>query len=155
MLKNDKKYSINEVNEICETFEFVITTCNNEPKQGVDRLQIALEDEGDYVAEFVGNDSEGYTFCFYTEEQLSYKYHNADLKVGLIEIIELMHEVETDTTKMATIAVIEEVEDGENRYTIEIEHLSFGYTSKEEMDSDYAELMKVLTDESTSFLYFI
>jgi len=153
MLKHNKKYTSKEVDEICEMFEFVITTCNNEPKQGFDRLQVALEEEGDYVAEFVGNDSDGFTFCFYTEEQRSYQYHNADLKVALMELIDLMHETETETTKMA---VSKECDDTlSNSFSIDVEHISFFYSSEKERDEDYAELMKVLTDESISFSYLV
>jgi hypothetical protein len=64
-----KIYNENEVNEIIENNEWVVTTCNNEPYYGVHTLQIQLDEDTDYIGEFVGNETIGYVFYFYTKNE--------------------------------------------------------------------------------------
>ena len=149
---NTKKYTIAEVDAIIETFEFVVTTCNNEPKRGFDTLQLSQEEEGDYVAEFVGNETDGFAFVFYTNEQ-NFVWQNGNLGNAIPDLVEMMHDVESDTNKLAVSREFDE--NLEVPYAIDVEDKSFFYNTKEERDIDYAELVKIFTDESTEYLYFL
>ena len=151
-MKETKKYTLAEVDVIIETFEFVVTTCNNEPKQGFDTLQLSQEEEGDYVAEFVGNELDGFAFVFYTNEN-NFIWQNGDLGNAIPSLVEMMHDVESDTNKLAVSREFDE--NLEVPYAIDVEDKSFFYNTKEERDIDYAELVKIFTDESTEYLYFL
>jgi hypothetical protein len=66
-----KYYTIAQIDEIVKTNDWSMCIANNEkngkPFFGVDTLLIALEEDGDYFGEFVGEPSEDkYTFQFYT-----------------------------------------------------------------------------------------
>jgi hypothetical protein len=66
-----KKYTIEQIDEICENMGWHVTTCNNEKNGeyefGIDTLQVQDDEDCDYFGEFVGNDVEGYEFIFYTK----------------------------------------------------------------------------------------
>lgn len=86
---NTKYKSILELNEIieeisfktfyeeqlemfCDIYGFIYTQCDNE-KDGEDcdgftTFQIQIEDDGEYIGEFVGNDNDGYIFKNYNEK---------------------------------------------------------------------------------------
>ena len=71
MKHTNKKYTFEQLYNICRKNDWIITTCNNEkngkPCDGVDTYQIApLEDDCEYFGEFIGNRKENqYTFKFY------------------------------------------------------------------------------------------
>jgi len=62
-----KKYTIGEVDLIILEHNWVATTCNHEPKQGTNTIQVEIYESTEYFGEFVGNDKDGYEFSFYTE----------------------------------------------------------------------------------------
>ncbi len=67
-----KKYTIEQIDEILKENDFHSCICNNEKDGdvcfGVDTIQVALQEDCDYFGEFVGSpiDNE-YTFKFYTK----------------------------------------------------------------------------------------
>lgn len=65
----DKIYTEDQVNSIIDQQDWHSCIANNEKDSeycyGTHTILIAFEQDGDYSAEFVGNDNDGYYFRFY------------------------------------------------------------------------------------------
>lgn len=63
-----KTYTTTQISKIIELNDWSACTCNHEPEPELDTIQIALEDDGEYFGEFVGNpDDDKFKFEFYTD----------------------------------------------------------------------------------------
>lgn len=61
----NKIFSNQEIWEVIKSNEFESTTCNNEPTQGIDTIQIAQINCDEAFGEFIGCDKDGYVFEMY------------------------------------------------------------------------------------------
>ena len=61
-----KTYTAEQLFSITNLNDWSTCICNHEPEPGIDTVQVALEDEGDYFGQFVGDPvKDEYTFEFY------------------------------------------------------------------------------------------
>jgi len=62
-----KTYTAEQLFEIIKQNDWSGCICNHEPEPELETIQVALEEDGDYFGEFVGNpDEDKFKFEFYT-----------------------------------------------------------------------------------------